>query len=88
MNHKWKISLLVLIGSAIILTFSNHKRLLLGRKVEEMKSPAGPGSSEPNLHKGIDGNTYLTWIETHESKRTSLYYSTIMKRVWWHIFAF
>jgi hypothetical protein len=82
MNHKWNISLLTVIGSVLILIFSNHKTLLLGRQVEEMKSPAGPECSEPNLHIGIDGNIYLSWIETHKDNWSSLFFSTLKNNEW------
>jgi len=82
MKYKLIFLLLVLAGSILFIILSNHKSIIITQNVEEMKSPAGPSSSEPNLHNGIDGKIYLTWIETHADNNTSLYYSTIKNNEW------
>lgn len=82
MNYKLILLILVFIGSILFISLSNYKSINIAQNVEVMKSPAGPGSSEPNLHRGIDGNIYLSWIETRGNKNTSLYYSTIKNNKW------
>ena len=82
MKYKFIFLLLVLAGSILFIILSNHKSIIITQNVEEMKSPAGPSSSEPNLHVEIDGNIYLSWIETRRDKNTSLYFSTIKNNKW------
>lgn len=35
--------------------------------IEDMASPAGPGSAEPNLAVGSEGRLYLSWLEPTDS---------------------
>ncbi len=50
--------------------------------VEAMTSPAGSNSSVPNFHLGIDGDLYLSWIETGEEDSAVMFYSTIKNGKW------
>jgi hypothetical protein len=38
----------------------------------EIDSPAGPGSSDPNLSVGPDGRVYLSWLESVRPKGYAL----------------
>src|SRR5687768_3453399 len=37
------------------------------RTADTLRSPAGPGSAEPNLAVGPDGRVYLSWLEPLDS---------------------
>jgi thiol-disulfide isomerase/thioredoxin len=50
--------------------------------VQSLKSPAAPGSGEPNLYTATDGRVFLTWIEPAESKGHRLRFSILQKRSW------
>jgi hypothetical protein len=45
--------------------------------IEELASPASPGSGQPNLAVGPDGRVYLTWLEPGDSARRTLRMATI-----------
>jgi hypothetical protein len=45
--------------------------------LEELVSPAAPGSGEPNLAVGPDGRVYLTWLEPDGSGRHALRIATL-----------
>jgi len=72
----------LVIQSACFTSCSDHQTTEGMLSVESMKSPSGLRSSEPNLHVGSDGEVYLSWVETSENHNTSLYYSTINRKVW------
>lgn len=44
--------------------------------VQELSSPAGPGSGEPNLTVGDDGRVYLSWIEPAADSAHALRFAT------------
>ena len=50
--------------------------------IQEIDSPAGIGSGEPNLHTGGDGRVYLTWIEKTGDKTQALRFAVFGKRGW------
>ncbi len=50
--------------------------------IEELASPAAPGSGEPNLTVGPDGRVYLTWLEPGESARHTLRLATLGPEGW------
>jgi hypothetical protein len=62
------------------LSYSQHP-LLIGT-VKTIDTPAGINSSEPNLHKSVDGKIYLSWIENDQKGHTILYFSTIKNSEW------
>lgn len=82
MNYKRILSLSQVITSVLFVSCSNHEPTEVTPHVEAMKSPAGVNSSEPDLHVGIDGIVYLSWVETDENSNSSLYYSTIENNEW------
>src|SRR5262249_16798324 len=43
--------------------------------VTDLKSPAAPGSEEPNLAVGPDGRVYMTWLEPVTPNRHALRFS-------------
>ncbi|HZS04773.1 MAG TPA: sialidase family protein [Blastocatellia bacterium] len=45
-------------------------------QVQELPSPAGPGSGQPNLTVSPDGRVHLSWIERLDGGRYSLRFST------------
>jgi hypothetical protein len=45
-------------------------------ELQELESPAGPGSGEPSLTLGPDGRVLLTWIEPAGDKRNVLRYAS------------
>jgi len=67
---------------ALISCKNNHKRLESFGPVGLMASPAGSNSSVPNFHIGIDGDLYLSWIETDEGDNAVMYYSTMKNDKW------
>ena len=56
---------------------SEHKKL-----VTFITSPTKSISSEPNLHKAVDGTIYLSWIETNNDHSSSLLFSTLDNNNW------
>jgi hypothetical protein len=48
----------------------------------DLKSPAGPGSAEPNLAVGRDGRVYMTWIEPSAGKGSVLQFSVLQSQTW------
>lgn len=48
----------------------------------DLKSPAGPGSAEPNLAVGRDGRVYMTWIEPAPGKASVLQFSALQSQSW------
>ena len=72
----------LVIQSACFSSCSNHQSTDKTLSVEAMQSPSGVKSSEPNLHVGNDQLVYLSWVETSEDQKTSLYYSTMHQNVW------
>ncbi len=51
-------------------------------RLESMESPAGPNSSLPNLVKGADGETYLSWVERQADKDPVLRISRLGAKSW------
>ncbi|QQS47712.1 MAG: exo-alpha-sialidase [Acidobacteriota bacterium] len=51
-------------------------------QVNELESPAGPGSGQPNLTVSSDGRVYLSWIERLEGGRYSLRFSRFENNEW------
>ena len=47
-----------------------------------LRSPAAPGSAEPNLVAGEDGRVYLTWIEPGPDSSHVLRFSTLQGDAW------
>jgi hypothetical protein len=50
--------------------------------VTDLKSPAGPGSEEPNLAAGPDGRVYLSWLEPVSPRGYSLRFSVRGPQGW------
>jgi hypothetical protein len=50
--------------------------------VREITSPAGPGSSAPNLSAASDGRVYLSWIEPGMTKRFVLKFAVLEGDQW------
>jgi hypothetical protein len=50
--------------------------------VEDMASPAGPGSAEPNLAVDGDGRVYLSWLEPTNDSGHALRFATNDERAW------
>ena len=50
--------------------------------VQEIDSPAGAASGEPNLYVGADGRAYLTWIEKKGDKAHALRFAVRSGRGW------
>jgi hypothetical protein len=48
---------------------------------DSLRSPAGPGSAEPNLALGTDGRAYLSWLEPLDSGH-ALKFSVYDGRAW------
>jgi hypothetical protein len=82
MNYKQILFLSQIMGIIFFFGCSPSKSTDVKPHVEVMKSPAGASSSEPDLHVGIDGNVYLSWVEIDEDTTTSLCYSTIRNNEW------
>ncbi len=49
---------------------------------ERLVSPAGTGSAEPNIHVGLDGRVYLSWIEKHGDKIHALRFAVRSGGAW------
>lgn len=45
--------------------------------LEELETPAAPGSGQPNLAVGPDGRVYLTWLEPGDSAHHALRLATL-----------
>ena len=82
MTFKRTLLVTLVIQSACFTSCSNHQSTDKMLSVEAMQSPSGVKSSEPNLHVGNDQLVYLSWVETSEDQKTSLYYSTMHQNVW------
>lgn len=50
--------------------------------IQELDSPAGAASGEPNLYVGADGRAYLTWIEKKGDKAHALRFAVRNGRGW------
>jgi hypothetical protein len=50
--------------------------------IQELKSPAGAASGEPNIYKGADGRIYLTWIEKNGEKIHALRFAARTGGAW------
>ncbi|MBL1232536.1 MAG: hypothetical protein P1U44_03290 [Vicingaceae bacterium] len=50
--------------------------------IQEIESPAKTNSSVPNLFINKKGTAYLTWIESDENAKASLYFSTLVDDNW------
>jgi hypothetical protein len=48
----------------------------------DLKSPAGPGSAEPNLAVAPDGRVFMTWVEPTQGKGSVLYFSVLQSQTW------
>lgn len=82
MNTKIILFISILLASTVFLASKTNESDKSEPAIEMMASPAGLRSSKPFLHTGIDGNIYLTWIETSPNKPATLYYSTIKNNKW------
>jgi hypothetical protein len=50
--------------------------------IQELNSPAGAASGEPNLYTGADGRVYLSWIEKKGEKAHALRFAVRDKNNW------
>src|SRR6266496_5482829 len=50
--------------------------------IQELDSPAGVESAEPNLYTGTDGTTYLTWIEKTKNQVPALRFAIRNAKGW------
>ncbi len=82
MTYERILLVTLVIQSACFTSCSNHQSTDKMLSVEAMQSPSGVKSSEPNLHVGNDQLVYLSWVETSEDQKTSLYYSTMHQKDW------
>jgi hypothetical protein len=70
----------ILAGCVAFLSFSAP--LVRPAATTDLKSPAGPGSAEPNLAVGRDGRVYMTWIEPSQGKGSVLQFSVLQSQSW------
>ncbi|MBI4408792.1 MAG: exo-alpha-sialidase [Gemmatimonadetes bacterium] len=64
--------LVALIGFVLVLRFKANAEpsgVAPLAAAEEIASPAGPGSGEPNLFAAPDGRVYLSWLEPEEGSK-------------------
>ncbi len=50
--------------------------------IQEIDSPAGAASGEPNLYVTADGKTYLSWIESAGEKLRALRFAVRSDSKW------
>lgn len=50
--------------------------------IQELKSPAKMSSSVPNLFINKKGKAYLSWTESNENEKSTLYFSTLINDNW------
>jgi len=74
-QHNFRILPGLLAVAAIVFTSCHQAKPVAAEKLQEITSPAGPDSAQPNLAVGPNGQAYLSWIETTESGSPALKFS-------------
>jgi len=63
---------LVLVHMVVAVNALGQSTVVPSLSIQEIDSPSGAGSGEPNLHVSADGRIYLSWIEPAGEKRRAL----------------
>ena len=61
---------LLLVAAALLMSVIGHA------EVREIPSPAGPGSGQPSLVAGPDGQIFLSWLEPHGGGEVQFLFAT------------
>jgi hypothetical protein len=67
---------------AILVVAAARKPASRAVAIENLPSPAGPGSVEPNFAVGPDGKVYLSWLERAPDTSMSLKFASFDGKAW------
>ncbi len=82
MNKRRAMRFYLLLVVVIIAGCTNKRDDSFSLSVQELPSPAGPGSGEPNLFTASDGRIFLSWLEPMGNNRHVLRFAIREARTW------